>query len=361
MVVSGVAETLRRLAVEPRPAGGEAEARARVYCAERLRDAGFRVTEQPFVYSAFPGRYATSAAGLLSMGSLAIAGHFGARGDGRSAALALGAGAVLIAAGGLWMARRGVLDLSLGRARAVNLVAERGAPKLWLVAHLDSKSQPIPMLVRAAGIVLSALIWLVAVVLAAGQIVGGPLATAWLWVTIAGVVAGVPVAASIVSHSSAGAVDNASGVTAMLTAVTDMPGDRPLGVVLTSAEELGLAGARAWARGRARGVAINCDGIDDVGGVVCMYSGRRPERLTAAVRRAARRAGVALQVRRLVPGILVDGVALADAGWEVVTLSRGSLRTLSRVHRPTDSLERVTGAGIPDVARIVVECTGELA
>jgi hypothetical protein len=361
MAAIGVAETLRRLAAEPRPAGGEAESRARAYCAERLRDAGFTVTEQPFEYSAVPGRYATSAAGLLSMASLAVAGYFGTRGQDRSAALALGAGAVLIAVGGLWMARHGVLDLPIGRARAMNLVAERGTPKLWLVAHLDSKSQPIPVLARAAGIVLSAVIWLVAVVLAAAQLVGAPLTSAWPWVTIAGVLAGAPVAASIVGRASAGALDNASGVTAMLAAVSSIPRDRPLGVLLTSAEELGLAGARAWSRGRPHSVAINCDGIDDVGRVVCMYSGRRPERLTAALRRGARRAGVRLEVRRLLPGVLVDGVALADAGWEVATLSRGRLGTLSRVHRPADALDRLSGTGIPDVARVVAECVGELA
>jgi acetylornithine deacetylase/succinyl-diaminopimelate desuccinylase-like protein len=361
MPAHGVAETLRRLAAEPRPAGGEAEARARAYCAERLRGAGFTVTEQPFEYSQFPGRYATSAFGLLSIASLAVAGHFGAQGQPRSAALALGAGAVLLAAGGLWMARRGVLHFPLARAEAVNLVAERGAPKLWLVAHLDSKSQPVPMVVRAAGLVLSAVIWLAAVALAAAQLVGAPLSSAWMWVTLAGVVAGAPVVASIVGQSSAGAVDNASGVTALLAVAGGLSRDRPLGVLVTSAEELGLAGARVWSRGRPRGVAINCDGVDDDGRVVCMYSGRRPERLIAALRRAARRAGVPLQARRLIPGILVDGVALADAGWEVATLSRGNLRTLSRIHRPSDTLDRVTGAGIPDVAKVLLECAGELA
>jgi hypothetical protein len=293
--------------------------------------------------------------------SLAVAGYFGAHGHPRSAALALGVGAVLLATGGLWMARRGVLHFPLGRARAVNLVGERGAPRLWLIAHLDSKSQPVPMVVRAAGIVLTAVIWLGAVALAAAQLVGAPLSDAWLWVTVAGIVAGAPVAASVVGRSSAGAVDNASGVTAMLAAASALSRERSLGVVLTSAEELGLAGARVWTRDRPRGVAINCDGVDDDGRVVCMYSGRRPERLTAALRRAARRAGVPLQVRRLIPGILVDAVALADAGWEVATLSRGSLRTLSRIHRPADTVDRVTGTGIPEVTKVLLECAGELA
>ena len=332
-----------------------------MYCAERLREDGFTVTDQPFGYSAFPGRYATSTAGALSVLTLSLAAYLGRQMDGRGAAIALAGGAVVIAVGSLWMARRGVIDFPLARSRGINLVGERGQPRLWLVAHLDSKSQPVPMLVRALALVASAIIWLIAVTVAAAQLAGAPMADAWMWIAVAGLLVGAPVIASGVGAASAGAVDNASGVAAMLEVARALPRDRALGIVLTSAEELGLAGARAWVAGRAKGVALNCDGIDDQGRVVCMYSGRRPERITAALRRAARRAEVSLQVRRLIPGILVDGVALADAGWEVATLSRGSLRTLSRVHRPADDLRSLKGTGIPEVARIMVECAKELA
>ena len=48
---------LAALAREPRPAGSDAEDRARRYAEQVLRDAGFAVTREPFDYSAFPGRY----------------------------------------------------------------------------------------------------------------------------------------------------------------------------------------------------------------------------------------------------------------------------------------------------------------
>ena len=57
--------------------------------------------------------------------------------------------------------------------------------------------------------------------------------------------------------------------------------------------------------------------------------------------------------RRLLPGILTDGVALADAGWDVVTVSRGTLRTLARIHGPRDTVDLLTGIGVVETARLL--------
>jgi hypothetical protein len=133
--------------------------------------------------------------------------------------------------------------------------------------------------------------------------------------------------------------------------------DAPLGVLLTSAEELGLAGARAWAAqrrvaGAAAGVALNVDGVDDQGGLTVM-AGRGAGAATAAFRDGAAEVGAPLTVRRLVPGILVDAVALAGAGWSAATLSRGTWRTLARIHTAADSLDRLDGTGIAEGARVL--------
>jgi hypothetical protein len=60
------------------------------------------------------------------------------------------------------------------------------------------------------------------------------------------------------------------------------------------------------------------------------------------------------KVGRLPPGVLLDGVALADAGWDVVTLSRGTLRTVARIHTPADALEHLSGDGIATAAAIIL-------
>lgn len=354
---------LEVIAAEPRPAGSAAEAAARRHCVNELTSLGFDVTEEPFEYSALPGRFGTPAAGVVSILVLAAVGHLGFHGL-PAAALAL-----LIVAGGVlalfaqWSARRGVLVLPWARATGVNLVATRGsdAPHVWLVAHLDSKSQPIPILVRALGVMSSIALWAIAAALLVAQLAGAQVAALWPWISIAGVIAGAPVAASLVQSRSHGALDNASGTATVLVAAGMLPRECELGVLVTSAEELGLAGARAWVAARGAGTAINCDGIDDCGGLRLTFTGHRPAELVDALVEAADATGEPVVVRRLPPGVLVDGVALADAGWRVVTVSRGTARTVACIHTPSDNLDAVNGHGVERTAVVIARAMSALA
>jgi len=357
-------ELVRGLAREPRAAGDESEARARAYCAEQLRGAGFEVSEEPFEYSAFPGRWGTPAGGIIALVLLTSAGAAGRTGEAALAVLMLTLGAAVLSAVARWLARTGVLAFPLQRHRAVNLVAKRrdgsnAEPRLWLLAHLDSKSQPVPILVRAAGITLLGMVWVAELSLALLQLAsgGGGMAGAWLALNAVAILAAIPVIATTVGARSPGALDNATGVATVLTAVAEARGSH-VGVCLTSAEELGLAGARAWVRGVTRSgttVAINCDSVDDGGTTTCMYSGSRPDALVEAVLAAGERTGSRIRAHRLLPGVLTDGVALADAAWDVVTLSKGGVRTLARIHTPLDRPDHVTGTGMDEVARVIVE------
>jgi hypothetical protein len=101
-------------------------------------------------------------------------------------------------------------------------------------------------------------------------------------------------------------------------------------------------------------VAVNCDGVDDDGTFTCMHSGARPAALIDAIAAAAARSRVSLRAHRLLPGVLTDGVALADAGWPVVTLSKGSARTLARIHTPRDRAESMSGEGMAEVSGVMV-------
>jgi hypothetical protein len=319
------------------------------------------VREEPFEYSAFPGRWGTPVGGMIAIAILLLAANFGrsARAGAAAAVLALGAiGLGLIAR---WLAVRGVLVFPLARRLGVNLVATRGGPepRTWLMAHIDSKSQPVPILVRAGGVTVLIVAWIGAFVVVALQLadVAAPAASvAWLVVTVVAVVGALPVIATTVGSRSPGALDNATGVATVLAAAEAT--GTPVGVCLTSAEELGLAGARAWVRDRggppAGVVVINCDGVDDRGTTTSMHSGMRPFALIADVVGAARRAGTSVRAHRLLPGVLTDGVALADAGWPVVTLSKGSVRTLARIHTPHDRADGITGEGMAEVARVII-------
>ena len=345
---------LEALGASPRPAGGEAEERARAYCSDVLRDAGYAVAEEVFSYSRLPGVAATPAFGVLSVLLFAGVGHLGSRGD-PGGALALIAGGVGVAAvAAWWLTRFGVLSLPWMRSRSVNLVAIRGNPSLWLVAHLDSKSQPVPILVRAVGVMGVLLALGAAFVLIMVQLGGYDVRTAWSWVTAAGVLTSLPVAASVVRSRSPGAIADASGVSTVLLVAQSLPQRLAIGVVLTSAEELGLAGARAWVRERGAAHAVNVDGVDDEGDMRLTWTKRRPSSLIAQLGARAGDAGVRIRDGRLLPGALLDAVAFADAGWQVVTVSRGTLRTVGRVHTARDSLEHVRGEGVAIAASVIL-------
>jgi Zn-dependent M28 family amino/carboxypeptidase len=273
-------------------------------------------------------------------------------------------GIAILVSGGWWLARKGILALPLMRRHGVNLEARRpGAePVLWLVAHVDSKSQPVPLLVRAGGIVLLVAAYVFAIVLAIAAISGRGSPGAWLVVAILAIIGALPVLGSVVGHCSAGALDNASGLATVLTAASMLPRDLPIGVLITDAEELGLAGARAWCSEFTgpNGVVLNCDGVDDDGDLTLMWTRPRTSLVESAMRAAAAETGVPLRVIPLVPGVLVDGVAFSDAGWQSVTLSRGTLRTLRRIHTSADNLEHLRGDGITAAARVLARAAAIL-
>jgi len=350
----GGAPHLARLAASPRPTGGPAIADARAYCAIELHRLGFIVREEPFEYSAFAGRFGAPSFGLLLPAAATLAVVVANRGSVDVPWLAIViVGLAIAAAIGL---ARGVSNAPVMRRAGVNIEATRGPSpaKLWLVAHLDSKSQPVPMLVRVAGVVVLA-VGLGGVALS--LLVRPSAAVAALVVAWVG---GLPLMLSVVGTRSAGALDNASGVAAVLDAAGALSPALPIGVLISDAEELSLAGARAWARSRTAGVALNCDSVDDGGALTAMFTRRRPSRLLSALAEASAASNETLRIRRLLPGILTDSVALADAGWETLTLSRGTLRTLLRIHTSRDNLQSMRGVGIAGAARVLARTASRL-
>jgi hypothetical protein len=272
--------------------------------------------------------------------------------------------AALIVAG-RYLSTAGVLFFPAMRRRSANVEGVRGGetPRVWLVAHIDSKWQPVPMAARAGGVILLSIMTIVALALSVIQWRSGVAPETWRVVLILTWTGAIPVMLSVVGDRGPGAVDNASGVAAVLEAAELLDARLPVGVLITDAEELGLAGARAWAEAR-RGtphIALNCDGVDDAGMLTVMFSGRQPDVLVATLVRAASREREQLRVIRMIPGVLTDSVALAAAGWTTATLSRGSLRTLRRIHTMADDTTSMRGTGISVAARVLASAATELA
>jgi hypothetical protein len=239
-----------------------------------------------------------------------------------------------------------------GRVQGVNLIAVRPSgrpaatvresfrvrPSVWLTAHYDSKGQPISMALRLAG--ATAL-----VVGGAGLAVAAPLLPA-LGLLAAG---GLVLSQNRATDRSPGAVDNATGVLAVLATVDRLARDAPVGVMLLDAEEFGLVGARAVARERPElfreAAVVNFDGLDDVGAPVAFLHRRGP------VGMAASQALNAIAARWL--PVVVDGIVLAGPARECVTIMKGGWHTTRVVHTPLDTAERLTLTGVMEVAEAV--------
>ncbi len=351
---------LRALAAGGRFTGTPALDRARALCAERLVALGFRVQESRFRYSTVPARFGMPAVGLSSAALIAGTAHLESRGAYGTAALAAGLGLALVAVLARWLASRAAVSLPWGSAYGTNLEATRGtATRVWLVAHLDSKSQRYPLAWRAAGATLTLAAWLALVLSVAARLGGAAWWHPW-FVWAPGAAGGALLMFASAGNASPGAVDNASGVATVLAAAALLAPDTGVGVLLTDAEEVGLAGAHAWAAGRAPGLAVNCDTIDDRGSLMLLTSGRRPVRVTDAVARAARRTGTTCRARALPLGVLTDGVALSRAGWQCATLGRATLGTLLRIHTPRDSVEHLEGSGVASAASLLAAIVQEL-
>jgi hypothetical protein len=354
---------LDELSQTPRFAGSPEEAKARARCREELERAGFSCRDLPFEYSQWPGRWGPPLAALIQTVTILVVAHMAVH---HGPLWALVVGAALVSALMLASAdakRRWTAVFPWQRAASVNLEARRGNPAVWLVAHIDSKSQTVPMLLRiASSVVLGAITALALLIILLSLVAASPPGYAWHVLALAAVVGALPSMFCFVRNESRGALDNASGVAAVLIASHAATTPQDLGVLITSGEELGLAGARAWAAGANPGMlVVNCDTVDDAGGWRCMYSGAKPARIARAAETIALGLGLKLAIGRLIPGILADSIAFADRGIESVTISRGNLSTLARIHTRRDNSNAIGGSGVADGGALLSSLAKELA
>jgi len=364
---------LTELARAPRFAGSSEETAARQLCKAELERAGFECRELPFAYSEWPGRWGPPIAAAFQAFTVLAVAHMAVH---HGALSALAVGAIMLVA--LMFAstdakRRWIARFPFERARSTNLEARRGDPRVWLVAHLDSKSQTVAMLVRIGSSVVLAVVMVLSllVLLLSLVSVNFPVMT-WHALALVAVIGALPSMLCFVRNRSNGAVDNASGVVAALLASQSDAAPRDLGVVITSGEELGLAGARAWAltalpfsveqlSSKPEISILNCDTVDDAGEWRSMYTGTRPDRIMAAAETIAAALGVRLRIGRLIPGILADSMVFADRGLKAVTVARGTLKTLARIHTRRDNSNTLTGNGAAEASAILSALAKELA
>ena len=351
------------LARTPRFAGSAEEAHARVQIRAELERAGFMCREIEFEYSQWLGRWGPPVVSILLALIVFAAGTLTLRGALYTAPAVVVAMYAAVRLSTDTIRRGWILDFPWLRTRAKNLEAKRGQPRVWLIAHVDSKSQTMPMLLRILGAVAlqlsGALVFAGALAfLKWGEGVRPLIVTAQLLAAFGAIGAGL----CFVTNRSPGAVDNASGVAAVTLAAQSGNAPHDLGVLITSGEELGLAGALAWGRAALVPVRVlNCDTIDEVGEFRCMYTGRQPMPLTLATQTVAKRLGDDLKTGHVIPGLLADSIAFAVSGWPAITLSRGTLATLARIHTTRDNSAALTGEGTARASLLLSAIAKELS
>jgi Zn-dependent M28 family amino/carboxypeptidase len=160
-------------------------------------------------------------------------------------------------------------------------------------------------------------------------------------------------------NESPGALDNASGVAALIGIAEREREHGDVAFLITDGEELGLAGARAAAK-RLPAVfgVINLDGLDDDGTFYVLERFGWPRRglaphLALALLSAASALNLAARRRDVPFGVMLDHMPIVNAGTTALTVMRGELSSMRYVHRPADARERLRGAGVSAAVDLV--------
>lgn len=327
-----------------------------------FEEAGYEIDELLFTFSTWPGRFGLPMTGALYLAVTAITVAYLLQGEGWSALATLLAGFALFVFG-TSSYRIAIARLPWARVETANwLVRRPGArPRYVVVAHRDSKSQPSSTYLRIAATAIAPFALAVLLVLA----FAATLNEAWQWPNVAiaagaiGFPAGLLFLLCPAQNDSPGALDNASGLAALLAIARREAEHDDVAFLITDGEELGLAGATAVATRLPVVLGIiNLDGLDDEGDFHVVERFGWPRRglaphLAASLLHAADQLGLPAVRRDLMTGVMVDHVPLVLAGHPAITLMRGSAKSLRRVHRPSDSPDRLTGQGAADAAALV--------
>jgi len=360
------AQALAAIAV-PRRSGTAAHAYAAEQVRERMTALGYVCAPLPFAFSDWVGRFGVAAAAVIFGAGAVGGGWLLLGGDPALALVALLLGLIAgIAIAIFWT--RLLHRLSWGRRTGENLLFHRPdvRPRYIVMAHLDTKSQLLPLAVRGPAVIAGVLSWLALAAAAAAAIAAGPIGGIVPIATAVAGAASVGLALSYAGNRSPGALDNASGVAAAVGIAANQAHAGDAAFLITDAEELGLAGARA-AAGRLPPVhgVINLDGLDDDGTFYILERFGRPRRGLAPHLAVALLEAAAIRQwparRRDVPfGLMLDHMPLVDAGVPALSVLRGEWRSLARVHRPTDDLARLTGAGVIAAVDLVCDALDRL-
>ena len=251
---------------------------------------------------------------------------------------------------------------------------------LYLVAHYDSKSQYLPLVLRIAlFVVLIAGSLLFSILNGLNFLVGS--LTPLVFVTgILVIICGIPLLFLDYGNNSPGAIDDASGVGLVLHLaefIAKQPaliGKLGITVLITSAEELAVKGALAYVRqnnsylnrqAKRGGLHIlNFDGIGGEGKLYMVGSDRDQAHGTGGelyrlVRQSGKELGISMG-RFSLPGAMFDHVPFAEAGFDAISIIGIGKDSLS-VHTANDSPVKLHERGFDQAGRLALKVIENLS
>ena len=365
----------------PRGVGSTGETAAREYIVRHFRDLGLHVVREPFHFTKFPAEVLPRLACAIFTPLVFMVPWLGERFSIHMCLLCLGSLAVAMALTRWQQPLEKFYDVGK-KWRSENVIATNDvpqtadAPTLIFVAHYDSKSQVLPIAVRAVayGIAIAGLISLTGFILV--QLLfqlWPPNAVLWGIASVSGFCL-LLLQFNFTQNRSPGGFDNASGIGVLLElARAGMSQKRRCIFLATGAEEYGMCGALRYIQRRSctrhpierlakneKTFVINLDGLG-VGNSVNVITryGIPPTRTARELAEALCASGEALGIKtreRYFPiGVGFDSIPIASRGFEAVTLTSGDVGKVAlKVHSKHDRGELLNVESLQRVGELIL-------
>ncbi|MCY3549386.1 MAG: M20/M25/M40 family metallo-hydrolase [Candidatus Poribacteria bacterium] len=361
----------------PRLVGSAGETKAQDYIVQKFKALGLNVSWEPFSFTKFPAEVLPRLLSALFVPVVLSVPWFGERFPIPVCVACLLSLSVAMSFTQWHKRLEGVYDVGK-KHRTENIIAtnsgkpDNNTPAFLFVAHYDSKSQVLPIAVRAAayGIAIIGLVILtIVMVVKVGRGVWLPDAIVW---SIAGITTFclLLLQINLTQNHSPGAFDNASGVGVMLEvarAVVERGERKSVTFLAAGAEEYGMCGALRYVQAhtdeydRENTYVINLDGLGVGNGVsVVTRYGIPPVRTTRALislfRTSGESLGIQVSERYLPIGVGLDSIPIASRGFETVTLTAGDVGSAAlRIHSKRDRSDLLNVESLQQVGELIVD------
>ena len=370
----------------PRLVGSAGEAEAQDYIVQQFRALGLNVTWEPFSFTKFPAEVLPRLLCGLFVPVVLFVPWLGDRFPIPVCVACLLSLSVALLCTQWQRGFEGLYDVGR-RHCSENVIAtndrkpDDNTPALLFVAHYDSKSQVLPIAVRAVayGIAIIGLIVLTIVMVMKGvTFLWFPdyITLVWLPDFIVWGVAGTTTLCLLLlqinftQNRSPGGFDNASGVGVMLEVarvVMTRGEEKSVTFLAAGAEEYGMCGALRYVQRHTdeydqdNTYVINLDGLGVGNGVnVVTRYGIPPVRTTDALadqfQTSGESLGIQVSERYLPIGVGLDSIPIASRGFETVTLTAGEAGKVAlKIHSTQDKCDLLNIESLQQVGELIVD------